>query len=240
MHWFSGLAAVLFGLVFGLSAVAQPVDINIVLSVDSSGSIDDEEFRLQREGYARALTDAEIIEAIRQGPYRSIAISFVEWSGPEIHNLVVGWTRIAGRDDAERVAATLMSTERTIFGGGTSLAGAISMGAQLLEASPFRATRRVIDISGDGPNNRGPAIQGAREAAIARGITINGLPIQDFDDGLDFYFRDFVIGGPGAFVQPARGFADFASAVRKKLLRELNLSRYEPPPSVPVPVSAAR
>ena len=213
------------------TAPAQPVDINLVLSVDSSGSIDDEEFRLQREGYARALTDSEILQAIRQGPYGAVAVSFVEWSGPEIHSLVVDWTRISGPADAERVAAALMSADRTIFGGGTSIAGAIAMSMNLLGLSPFKATRRVIDISGDGPDNRGPRIEEIRRDAIGRGITINGLPIIEFDSGLDVYFREFVIGGPGAFVQPANGFADFARAVRRKLLQELNLSRYGPPVS---------
>ncbi len=224
------LAAGLVAL-WSASVAAQPVDINLVLSVDSSGSIDDEEFRLQREGYARALTDPEILRAIRQGPYGAVAVSFVEWSGPEIHNLVVDWTRISGPADAARVAAALMSADRTIFGGGTSIAGAISMGMNLLSLSPFKATRRVIDISGDGPNNRGPRIEEFRREAIGRGITINGLPIIEFDSGLDVYFREFVIGGPGAFVQPANGFADFARAVRRKLLQELNLSRYGPPVS---------
>ena len=210
------------------AASVQPVDINLVLSVDSSGSIDDDEFRLQREGYARALTHPDILKAVRQGPYGAIAVSFVEWSGPEIHNLVVDWARIANAADAEQVAARLLSAERTIFGGGTSIAGAIAMGMNLLSASPFKATRRVIDISGDGPNNRGLLVEGARRAAVSQGITINGLPIIEFDSGLDLYFKEFVIGGPGAFVQPANGFADFARAVRRKLLQELNLSRYGP------------
>ena len=219
------LVVVVASLVGGAAVRAQaPVDLELVLSVDSSGSIDGEEFRLQREGYARALTDPEILMAIREGPYKSIALTFVEWSGPEIHSQVVGWTRIAGEADAARVAGTLMSAERTIFGGGTSIAGAILMGVQLLENSGFRGARRVIDISGDGPNNRGPAVVAARDEALSRGITINGLPILEFENGLDVYFRENVIGGPGAFVQPAAGFADFARAVRKKLLQELNLA----------------
>ena len=206
------------------SARAERVDLELVLSVDSSGSIDSEEFRLQREGYARALTHPDVIAAIRRGPYRAVAVTFVEWSGPEIHNQVVRWTKVTGAAEASRIAATLLSAPRTIFGGGTSLGGAILMATHLLESNGFEGTRRVIDISGDGPNNRGPFVEGPRAAALARGITINGLPILEFDDGLEHYFREFVIGGPGAFVQPANGFSDFARAVLKKLLQELNLS----------------
>lgn len=230
------LVVLVAGLCWGAAGRAQqPVDLELVLSVDSSGSIDSDEFRLQREGYARALADPEILAAIRRGPYKSIALTFVEWSGPEIHSQVVDWTRIAGEADAARVAGILTSADRTIFGGGTSIAGAILMGVQLLENSGFRGTRRVIDISGDGPNNRGPAVAGARAEALRRGITINGLPILEFENGLDIYYRENVIGGPGAFVQPANGFADYARAVRKKLLQELNLSRYPAvPPAAPV------
>lgn len=220
------------------SARAEPVDLELVLSVDSSGSIDGGEFRLQREGYARALTHPDVIDAIRRGPYGAVAITFVEWSGPAIHNQVVGWTKLSGEADAARVAEMLLSAPRTIFGGGTSIGGAILMAAQLMEDNGFEGTRRVIDISGDGPNNRGPLVAEPRAAAIARGITINGLPILEFDDSLERYFREFVIGGPGAFVQPANGFADFARAVRKKLIQELNLSRVAPAVAGPRPVSA--
>ena len=219
-----GLAAALVLFVAAGGAAAEPVDIELVLSVDSSGSIDNGEFALQREGYARALTHPEVVAAIRRGPYRAIALTFIEWSGPDIRTQVVGWTRISGGADAEAVAATLRSAPRTIFGGGTSLAGAILAGAASFEANGFEGVRRVIDISGDGPNNRGSSVTAARDAATGRGITINGLPILEDDEGLALYYRDFVIGGPGAFVQPAQGFADFERAVRRKLLQELNLS----------------
>ncbi len=219
-----GLAAALVLFVAAGGAAAEPVDLELVLSVDSSGSIDNGEFALQREGYARALTHPEVVAAIRRGPHRAIALTFIEWSGPDIRTDVVGWTRISGGADAEAVAATLRSAPRTIFGGGTSLAGAILAGAAAFEANGFEGVRHVIDISGDGPNNRGSSVTAARDAATARGITINGLPILEDDEGLALYYRDFVIGGPGAFVQPAQGFADFERAVRRKLLQELNLS----------------
>ena len=208
----------------GTPCRADPVDLELVLSVDSTGSIDNLEFRLQREGYARALTHPEVISAIGRGPHRSVAITFIEWSGPDIRNRIVGWTRISGAADAAAIADVLLKAPRTIFGGGTSIAGAILNGVAEIEGNGFEGTRRVIDISGDGPNNRGPSVTGARDLAVGRGITINGLPILEDDDGLEGYYRAFVIGGPGAFVQPAQGFADFERAVLRKLLQELNLS----------------
>ena len=205
-------------------ARAQGVDLELVLAVDSSGSIDGEEFELQRVGHASALTHPDVLAAIARGPYRAIAISFVEWSGPTISTEVVPWTRITDAASAAAVAGRIVAAPRTIFGGGTALGGAIDHGMALLARNPYRGLRRVIDISGDGPNNRGPWPTKARDAAVARGVTINGLAILDFDDGLVEHFRDEVIGGPGAFVLAANGFGDFARAVVKKLLQELNLA----------------
>ena len=203
---------------------AQSVDLELVLAVDSSGSIDGGEFQLQRMGYAGALTHPEVLAAIARGPHRAIAVAFVEWSGPAISTEVVSWTRITDAASAGAVAERIVSAPRTIFGGGTALGGAIDHGMALLARNPYRGLRRVIDISGDGPNNRGPWPTGARDAAVARGVTINGLAIEDFDGGLIEHFRDSVIGGPGAFVLAANGFDDFARAVVKKLLQELNVS----------------
>ncbi len=203
---------------------AQGVDLELVLAVDSSGSIDGEEFELQRVGYASALTHPDVLAAIARGPYRAIAVSFVEWSGSTISTEVVPWTRITDAASAGAVAGRIVAAPRTIFGGGTALGGAIDHGMALLARNPYRGLRRVIDISGDGPNNRGPWPTGARDAAVARGVTINGLAILEFDDGLVEHFRDEVIGGPGAFVLTANGFDDFARAVVKKLLQELNVA----------------
>jgi hypothetical protein len=206
------------------SARGEQVDLELVLSVDSSGSIDDEEFELQRLGYAKALTSPRVLKAIRSGPHRAIAVTFVEWSGPGINTQVVAWTRIASRADAEGVAAQLNAAPRTIFGGGTSLGAAIDEGAALFTDNGFDSRRLVIDISGDGHNNRGWWPEDARNRAVRRGITINGLPILDFEDGLEDYFRRSVIGGLGAFVIAANGFDDFARAVVKKLIREIFIS----------------
>jgi hypothetical protein len=205
-------------------AQGQPVDLELVLSVDSSGSIDGDEFGLQREGYACALTHPEIIRAITSGPYKSIALTFIEWSGPGITTKVVGWTRIAGKADAEAVAAQLLAAPRTIFGGGTSLGAAIEDGVFELENNAFEGRRRVIDISGDGFNNRGPDPEDTRKIAIARGVVINGLAVDEFGGALEEYFRRSVIGGRGAFAISVAGFADFHRAIQRKLLRELFIS----------------
>lgn len=212
-------------LVPGGSARGEPVDLELVLSVDSSGSIDGEEFELQRLGYAKALTSPRVLKAIHSGPHRAIAVTFVEWSGPGINTQVVRWTRIASRADAEGVAAQLIAAPRTIFGGGTSLGAAIDEGAALFTDNGFESRRLVIDISGDGHNNRGWWPEDARNRAVRRGITINGLPILDFGDGLEDYFRRSVIGGLGAFVIAADGFDDFARAVVRKLIREIFISK---------------
>ncbi len=203
---------------------AQDVDLELVLAVDSSGSIDGHEFALQRMGYARALTHPDVLAAIARGPHRAIALTFVEWSGPEINTRVVPWTRIGDAASAGAVAKRIVAAPRTIFGGGTALGGAIDLGMAMLAENPYRGVRRIIDISGDGPNNRGRWPAEARGEAVAQGVTINGLAIEDFDLGVVEHFRDEVIGGPGAFVLAADGFDDFARAVIKKLLQELNVA----------------
>ncbi len=218
------LAALVCVLGLAGGARAQNVDIEPVLAVDSSGSIDGAEFALQREGYARAITHPEVIAAMTRSPHRAIALTFVEWSGPEINTQVVPWSRIPDAASAHAVAERILATPRTIFGGGTALGGAIDLGMALLANNPHRGLRRVIDLSGDGPSNRGRWPSEARDAAVARGVTINGLAIEDFDLGLVDHFREEVIGGPGAFVVAANGFDDFARAVRKKLLQELNVA----------------
>ncbi len=206
------------------AARAQNVDLELVLAVDSSASIDDSEFALQRHGYARALTHPDVLAAIARGPYHAIALTFVEWSGPDISAQVVPWTRITDAASAGEVAGRIVAAPRTVFGTGTALGGAIDLGMAMLARSPFRSVHRIIDISGDGPNNQGRWPAEARDDAVAQGVTINGLAIEEFKLGLIEHFRDEVIGGPGAFVLAADGFDDFARAVVKKLLQELNLA----------------
>lgn len=222
----AGMASMTSGVPRG--ALGAEVDLELVLSVDSSGSIDSREFALQREGYARALVHPEVLAAIRSGPNGAIALTVVEWSGPGITTRVVEWTRITGREDAEAVAELLLSSPRTIFGGGTAIGAAIADAVADFDANGFNGRRRIIDISADGINNRGVPPQVTREEAIGRGITVNGLAIEPPAGGLEAYFRHAVIGGPGAFVVVANGFADFHDAVLRKLVREIFVSEAAP------------
>ena len=164
----------LLGLMPALAS-AEEVDLELVLAVDSSGSIDVDEFQLQREGYARALNHPEILAAIKRGPYKAIAVTYVEWSGPGLSTQVVQWTKLSGRAGTQTIAARLLSADRTIFSGGTALGAAIDLGVALLARNPFKGIRPVIDIFGDGWNNKGRAPSQARDEAVARRVTINGL-----------------------------------------------------------------
>jgi len=223
--WFLALSLA----VVPLARAAEPVDLELVLSVDSSGSIDELEFELQRIGYARALVHPDVLKAIGSGPHKAIALTFVEWSGPGIEAEIVGWTRIATPADARAVAAQIEAAPRTIFGGGTGIGAAILSGMARLGANPFSAKRRVIDISGDGFNNRGPLPQSVRDGVVANGVVINGLTVGDPDGWLTQYFKENVIGGRGAFVLEAKDFKDFERAVVRKLFREIFVSEAAPP-----------
>jgi len=203
---------------------AEPVDVSIVLAVDSSGSIDAREFALQREGYARAITDPRVVRAIAGGARGAISLAMFEWSGPGLTTLVVPWKRIASPADAEVVAQVLRTAPRSIYGGGTAVGAAITTAAGLFVDSGFEGARRVIDVSGDGANNRGPRAEPARDAAVAAGITINGLPILGAEPFVENYYRQSVIGGPDAFLIVAHDFDDFARAVLEKLYRDLKIS----------------
>jgi hypothetical protein len=210
------------------AAPKEPVDLVLVLAVDVSESINQEEARLQRVGYAEAFADRRVIAAIQGGRHGSIAVAYIEWAGPDEQRTVVGWTRIAGPESARALTATL-SQRPASRGYWTSISGAIAYAAALIENAPFRGTRRVIDLSSDGRNNAGAPLPEARGRALARGITINGLPIlarrRNFTRPpipfLDRYFEQCVIGGPGAFFEVAEGFRDFTRAVRRKLVREI-------------------
>lgn len=223
--------AVLFLLSSFLPAAAQEkVDLELILMADGSGSIDHEEFLLQRRGYARALRHPRVVNAIRSGPLGRIALSYVEWSGHLLQVPIVPWTVIRGAPDIEAFAQRLESTPRALEGGGTAVGSAILYGAKSLRDNAFDGQRRVIDLSGDGPDKDGvPAMLG-RDQAVADGITVNGLPIlSPRRPGLDIFFLDNVIGGPGAFSIPARGFKDFYSAILTKLIREIAARRRAAP-----------
>jgi len=199
----------------------QAVDLELILMTDVSGSIDEEEFLLQRRGYAQALRNPRVLSAIRNGPLGGIALSYVEWSGHFLKAEIVPWTLVRTAADMEKVAQILESHPREIYGGGTAVGSAILYGAESIQKNAFKGTRRVVDLSGDGPDKDGLPASVGRDQAVAQGITVNGLPITGTYPGLDIFFLDNVIGGPGAFSIPARDFKDFQSAILTKLIREI-------------------
>lgn len=207
---------------------AEPVDVLLVLAVDVSRSIDEDEARLQREGYREAVSDPRIVQAIGRGMIGAVAVAYVEWAGIEYQRLVLPWTRIASQSDANRWADALAEAPRASISW-TSISGAIDFSRRVLAEAPYEGTRRVIDVSGDGVNNSGRPAEAARDEAVADGIVINGLPIVNDRPTfgrmppvpLDQYFTQNVIGGPGAFMIVAEDFTVFAQAVRRKLIREI-------------------
>lgn len=228
--------AVLMGL-SGLVSVAQAggseVDVTLVLAVDTSRSMDFEEIGIQREGYVEALKHKEFIDAVKGGLTGRIAISYFEWAGYVVQDSVIDWQVIETEEDAIAFAGKLearpIATQRR-----TSISTAIAQGASMIVSSPFQSRRQVIDVSGDGPNNSGDPVTPTRDKAVEAGMVINGLAIMlrpsDAPNGLDKYYADCVIGGPGAFVLPVRKIEDFAVAVRRKLV--LGISDLSPPAMV--------
>jgi hypothetical protein len=205
-----------------------PVDIELVLAVDVSRSMTEHELEIQRRGYAAALTSAEVIRAITGGIHGQIALLYLEWAGHRSQRVVVGWTLIRGLADAEAVAARLTADfDETLRR--TSISGALDFAAKQFEGNGFDGLRRVIDVSGDGPNNDGRPVVPARDAAAAQGIIVNGLPLMTNEGvgsqwalpDLDRYYYHCVIAGPGAFVIPVREWQHFPAAVRQKLVLEL-------------------
>jgi hypothetical protein len=211
------------GVLAGAPALAagEEVDLVLVLAIDASGSITAEEFRLQREGCAEALTDPNVLAAIRGGLRGAIGIAMVEWGAPGGAATVVDWHRVADATSAAAVAEAFRTAPRSRQSW-NAIGDAIDHAARLIAAAPFRATERVIDISGDAPDMRGlrPASV-ARDHAVAAGITINALAILGGTLGLAEVFGSDVIGGPGAFVLVAEGRQDFARAIRAKLVQEI-------------------
>ncbi|WEK49957.1 MAG: DUF1194 domain-containing protein [Candidatus Kaistia colombiensis] len=214
-----------------LPARAQevPVDLELILAVDVSRSMDADEQALQRQGYIAALHHPDVIAAIQSGPTGRIAIAYFEWSGFESQAIVVPWSLVNDAESADAVASRISPGE--VLGRyGTSISGSLAFAAALFENNGYAGARRTIDISGDGPNNTGPPVIGARDAVVARGITINGLAItlkpprddSTFEiDHLDAYYRDCVIGGLGAFTLPVHDVDQFEVAIRRKLVTEI-------------------
>jgi hypothetical protein len=214
--------ALLLGGGVSTAALAQTaVDLQLVLAVDASGSVDQQRFELQKQGYVAAFRDTRVLDTIKAGVTQAIAVTMVQWTGPELQIQVLPWTVIKDATTAQAFAEAIAATPRQLFGGGTSISGVIDYAVPLLLQSQFQGARRVIDISGDGANNRGRPAASARDNAVRTGIVINGLPILALDPGLERYFAEHVIGGPGAFVIAAESYETFAEAILKKLLREM-------------------
>jgi hypothetical protein len=209
-------------------ASAIPVDVELVIAVDVSYSMDPDEQSLQREGYVLALTSKEFLQALRQGAHGKIAITYFEWAGQSDQKILMPWRVIDGPESADAVAAEI-SRAPYRRASRTSISGALRFAKPLFDDSGYRGLRRVIDVSGDGANNAGPLVELTRDDVLAAGITINGLPIMlkrpysgtmDIEN-LDEYYEDCVIGGPGAFVIPIREREKFIEATRTKLVLEI-------------------
>jgi uncharacterized protein DUF1194 len=211
---------------------AEPVDLLLVLAADVSRSVDQAKFQLQREGYAAAIADKRVLEAISSGRHRRIAVSFVEWSGVSAQRLLIDWSLIDGADAARKFGDQLLELPRS-FAERTSISGGIDFSMGVLAKAPYQAARRTIDVSGDGTNNSGRDVTLARDDAVAQGVTINGLVIlserpmpwnpehTNPPGGLENYFRNNVVGGPGAFVVVAQDFNSFGQAIVRKLIAEI-------------------
>jgi hypothetical protein len=210
------------------AADATPVDVELVLAVDVSYSMDPEEQALQREGYMAAVTSREFLQALKQGMHGRVAVTYFEWAGMHHRQIIVPWRLIDGPEAADGFAADIGRAPYT-RASRTSISGALLFAVPMFAGSGYRGVRRVIDVSGDGVNNNGPLVNLTRDEVLAKGITINGLPIilkrpnprtMDIDQ-LDIYFEDCVIGGPGAFVIPIRQRDQFKEAIRTKLVLEI-------------------
>jgi uncharacterized protein DUF1194 len=228
------------------SPTAVPVDVELVLAVDVSYSMDPEEQALQREGYIAGITSREFMQALRSGHHGKVAVTYFEWAGPYDQKIVVPWRLIDGPEAADAFASELARAPYR-RASRTSISGALSFAKPLFDGSGYRGFRRVVDVSGDGANNSGTFVTLARDDVLAAGMTINGLPIMlkrpnaftmDIDN-LDIYYEDCVIGGPGAFVVPIREREQFKEATRTKLVLEI-ARRTPQPPLVPVQARAPR
>jgi len=242
MRWCVSIGAVLVAGAIAGGGVAAPnpgtrsadketvasVDVELVLAVDVSYSMDMDELAIQREGYAQAIVSREFLQALKTGPNGKISVTYFEWAASSDQKIIIPWRVIDGPETADAVANEIMKTPIR-RASRTSISGAINFAMPLFDENPYRGLRRVIDISGDGPNNNGPPVTGARDAALAKGIVINGLPIMVKEpsystmdiDNLDFYYEDCVIGGPGSFVVSIKDRDKFKEAIRTKLLLEV-------------------
>src|SRR3974377_167039 len=196
--------------------VQTDVALALVLAVDASGSVSDDRFELQKQGSAAAFRHRQVLTSIRSLVTQSIAVTMMQWTGPQLHVQTVDWTLVKDELSVNALADAIYASKRRLFGCGPSISGAIDYSRILLSTSPFLGIRRVIDVSGDGANNRGRSVTLARDEAERYVISINGLPILALEADLDRYYYDNVIGGPSAFMIPARTYETFADAILKK------------------------
>lgn len=209
------------------TAWAETVDLELVFAADGSGSIDDEELRLQREGYATALSDPKVLSAIASGAHGRIAVAFVEWGGPSSQHTIVDWTVIAGEADARAFGDVLRAAPRAAWGY-NSISEAIAYSAELIRGNAFDSDRKVIDVSGDGPQIGGRPLDLIRDAVVAEGVTINALVVANrgvvsrySGEALEDHYRNDVIGGIGAFVVVADDEKGFTQTLLGKMIREI-------------------
>jgi len=216
-------AAVLFlsMLLPAADAEAEIVDLQLVLAIDVSSSVNYDEFGLQLRGYLQAFNDPAILAAIKAGPNRKIAVAVIQWAGEGQQQLSIDWSVLSSAEDVQQFSRKIEYMPRAFNSGGTSVAGALSFASTRFSGAPFQPLRRVIDISGDGRSSVGPAPDKIRDKILSAGITINGLPILNEDARLDQYYRDTIIGGLGAFTEIAADFSDFSRAIKSKLAQEI-------------------
>ncbi len=218
----AALAPVLSLIAPSSPAQARPVELELVLAVDVSQSVSRQEFALQIAGYARAFRNRQVVGAIRAAGDHGIAVALVQWANPAQRSVAIGWTHVWDAESAARLAQRIALARRAYFRGGTAISSAIAFCLPLFEANGFEGGRKIIDLSGDGTENRGPEPGSVRDLAVALGVTINGLAIVNDKADLERYFESQVIGGSDAFVVTALDYRDFARAIVTKLVREIS------------------
>jgi hypothetical protein len=228
-NWLIGLLVLLVPAAGEAAPADEPVDAALVLAVDVSLSVDAGRYALQRDGTAAAIASPDFAEAVAKGPHGAVAVTVIEFSDPDRQVPVMPWTRIASAADAQAFAAKLRQVHRT-SSGLTGIANALLAAEAMLDEAPWPATRRVVDVSGDGMSNIGPPLDEVRDRLVADGITINGLPILTEEPWLETYYTLYLIGGPGAFVIVAQDLDSFADAMRRKLVTEVTVAQLRVPP----------
>jgi Protein of unknown function (DUF1194) len=221
MRLLAPLLAMFAALAATPALAGEPVDLQLVLGVDSSSSVTIDEYYLQLDGYAAAFRNPDLLKAIQSGPGKAIAVMLFEWSSDGRREVNLVWRRLDDAASLERMANDLQNAPRLVLGGQTAIGDAIDFALQQFAVSGYDDGRRVIDISGDGASNRGRPVTEARDDAVFQGTTINGLAVLHEEPHLDEFYERYVIGGPGAFVVSAHDYTDFADAILKKLVHEI-------------------